>query len=59
MNKIKKIIIIMALSTLLINPNEYRITHTNDDLIKKEYKNEIIKTSNLIFDTATENSIIL
>ena len=49
----------MALSTLLINPNEYRITHTNDDLIKKEYKNEIIKTSNLIFDTATENSIIL
>ena len=59
MNKIKKVIIIMALSTLLINPNEYRITHTNDDLIKKEYKNEIIKTSNLIFDTATENSIIL
>ena len=59
MNKMKKIIIIMALSTLLINPNEYRITHTNDDLINKEYKNEIIKTSNLIFDTATENSIIL
>ena len=44
----------MALSTLLINPNEHRITHTTDDLTNKEYKNEIIKTSNLVFDIATE-----
>ena len=50
----KKIIIIMALSTLLINLNEYKITHTTDDLKNQEYKNEIIKTSNLIFDIATE-----
>ena len=44
----------MALSTLLINLNEYKITHTTDDLKNKEYKNETIKTSNLIFDIATE-----
>ena len=44
----------MALSTLLINPNKYMITHTTDDLINKEHKNEIIQTSNLVFDIATE-----
>ena len=44
----------MALSTLLINLNEYKITHATDDLKNKEYKNETIKTSNLIFDIATE-----
>ena len=44
----------MALSTLLINLNEYKITHATDDLKNKENKNETIKTSNLIFDIATE-----
>ena len=44
----------MALSTLLINPNEYKIIHTTNDLTNKEYKNEIIKNSNLVFDIATE-----
>ena len=44
----------MALSTLLINLNEYKITHATDDFKNKEYKNETIKTSNLIFDIATE-----
>ena len=45
MNKkqFKKIIIIMALSTLVINPNKYPITHTTDDL-----------TTNSVFDIATE-----
>ena len=44
----------MALSALLINPNEYKIIHTTNDLTNKEYKNEIIKNSNLVFDIATE-----
>ena len=41
--KLKKIIIITTLSTLVINPNKYPITHTTDDL-----------TTNSVFDIATE-----
>ena len=44
----------MTLSTLLINPSEYKITHTTDDLTNEEYKNDIIKTTNSIFDIAPE-----
>ena len=44
----------MSLSTLLINPSEYKITHKTDDLTNEEYKNDIIKTTNSIFDIATE-----
>ena len=39
----------MALSTLPINLNEYRITHTTDDLTNEEYKNDIINTTNSVF----------
>ena len=44
----------MALSTLLINSNEYSITHTTDDLSDQKYKDDIIKTNNSVFDIATE-----
>ena len=44
----------MTLSTLLINPSEYKITHTTNDLTNEEYKNDIIKTTNSIFDIAPE-----
>ena len=53
-NKNKKIIIIMAVSTLVINPKKYPITHTTDDLTNKEYKNNIITTTNSVIDIATE-----
>ena len=40
----------MAVSTLVINPNKYPITHTTDDLTNKEYKNNIITTTNSVID---------